>query len=501
MNGEIIRKILLKLVSLILLIVIINYIYKYFFYEQDLQRYSDVINLVRAVPNDADIIYIGESSNITFRDDDIDKRPISALISDYFPDLKVYDITKPASHAGIYKILLQNISEDSRVKTIIVTLNMRSFNTVWIHSKLETSLQKSMVLLKPYPPIVNRFLLSFKAYDIKTEEERTEQIKEFWKKDTLHFPYKFPFTNVIQWDKWMSKTGIKGANGKRDWKKTNLACHYIKTYGFQIDTLNNPRIKDFDDIISLAKKRGWNLVFNLLAENVEKAEKLVGKDIVFLMKENRDILKKYFQNRGIPVVDNLTIVPDTQFIDQNWTTEHYAEDGRKLIAKNVASALKEFYPGKYKKMGYSNTLQTGFFNNCDDGVIWGQMSSVTSEASFSGSKSSKTGKGNKYSIVFSYPLKLMPDSLKNKIDIAFKVKPETDNPTGALVIQAKGEKFNSFSQSYSLKGKVNQAGKWQNFNKTFIIPDSIKDADLIKIYLFNPSNEIIYLDDFKIDFK
>jgi len=140
MNGEIIRKILLKLVSLILLLVVINYIYKYFFYEQDLQHYSDVINLVRAVPNDADIIYIGESSNNSFRDDDIDKRPISALISDYFPDLKVYDITKPASHAGIYKILLQNIPGESRVKTIIVTLNMRSFNTVWIHSKLETSL-------------------------------------------------------------------------------------------------------------------------------------------------------------------------------------------------------------------------------------------------------------------------------------------------------------------------------------------------------------------------
>ncbi len=501
MNRGIIKKITIKLVSLILLLVVLNYIYKFFFYEKDLQRYSDVINLVRAVPNDVDIVYIGESSNNSFRDDDIDKRPISALISDYFPDLKIYDITKPASHSGIYKILLQNIPEESQVKTIIVTLNLRSFNTVWIHSKLETSLQKSMVLLKPYPPIVNRFLLSFKAYDIKTEEERVRQIKEIWEKDTLHFPYKFPFKNVLEWDKWMSKTGIKGADGKRDWDKTSLACQYIKTYGFQIDTMNNPRIKDFDKIISLAKMRGWNLVFNLLAENTEKAKKLVGKDIVFLMKENGDILKKYFQNRGISVVDNLNVIPDDQFINQNWTTEHYAENGRKLIAKNVASALKRFYPDMYKKVEYSNILQTSFFNNCEDGVIWGQMSSVTSETSFSGNKSSKTGNGIKYSIVFLYPLKLIPDSLKNEIDIAFKVKPESDSHNGALIIQAKGKNFKNFSQSFSLKGQINQVGKWQDFHQTFIIPDSIKNADLIKIYLFNPSNNIIYLDDFKIDFE
>ena len=501
MERKLIRKIALKFVSLLFLLVVINYIYKYFFYEHDLQRYSDVINLVRAVPNDADVIYIGESSNNSFRDDDLDKRPISALIADYFPELKVYDITKPASHSGIYKILLQNIPEDSKVKTIIVTLNLRSFNAVWIHSKLETSLQKSMVLLKPYPPIVNRFLLSFKAYDIKTEEERTKQVKDEWAKETLHFPYRFPFKNVIQWDKWMAETGIKGPDGKKDWDKTQLACHYIKTYGFQIDTMTNPRIKDFDDIILLAKKRGWNLIFNLLAENTEKANKLVGKDIVFLMKENGEILKNYYQNRGITVVDNLTVVEDDQFINQNWTTEHYAEKGRKLIAKNVASALRNFYPEKYKKVTYTRKLQTTFFNNCDSNLIWGQMSSITDEASYSGSKSSKTGNGNKYSIVFMYPLKIMPDSLKNKIDIEFKVKMESENNNGSLMIQAKGENFKNFSKSYSLKNQITEVGKWQDFNQTFIIPDSIKDADLIKVYLFNPSKEIIYLDDFKVEFK
>ncbi|PKP23961.1 MAG: DUF4843 domain-containing protein, partial [Bacteroidetes bacterium HGW-Bacteroidetes-22] len=147
------KKLSLKIVLLLVLLIVLNFVYKTWFYESDLQKYAELINLVRAVPNDADIVYIGESSNITFRGDDIDKRPISAFIADYFPGLKTYDITKPASHAGIYKVLLENIPVESKVKTIVVTLNLRSFDAQWIYSNLETSLQKSLVLIKPYPPL------------------------------------------------------------------------------------------------------------------------------------------------------------------------------------------------------------------------------------------------------------------------------------------------------------------------------------------------------------
>ena len=345
-------KILLKLISLILFLVAFNYIYKIFFLERDIQEFSDVINIVRAVPNDADILYIGESSNNTNSGKDIDTRPISAFVGDFFPELKVNDITVPASHAGIFKILLENIPKTSEVQTLLVTLNLRSFNAQWIYSNLETPLQKSVVLLKSYPPLVNRFLLSFKAYDIKTKSERNKQLKAKWKRDRFNLSRDFPHDNVIQWDKWMANTGIKDKNGDINKAQTELACHYIKAYGFQIDTLNNPRIKDFNAIVKLAERRGWNLVFNLMAENTEKADQLVGNDLVSMMDENRKLLIKYYQSRGVLVVDNLFSVEDNQFIDQNWTTEHYAENGRKTIARNVAATLKIYHRDHYKVVDY-----------------------------------------------------------------------------------------------------------------------------------------------------
>ncbi|MEN8228343.1 MAG: DUF4843 domain-containing protein [Bacteroidota bacterium] len=496
-----IKKIAIRIIILVIILISINYIYKYSFLEQDIQRHSAVINLVRAVPNEIDIIYLAESSNMAIRGNDIDKRPISAFVADHFPTLKVIDITKPASHAGIYKVLLENIPDSSNVKTVIVTLNLRSFNAQWIYSELETPLRKSMVLLKSYPPIINRFLLSFKAYDIKTDKEREQQFKRKWKKDKFNLPFEFQFENVIEWDQYMWKSGIKNPDGTKNQQLTELACHYIKAYAFQIDTLSNPRIEDFNAIVKLAEARGWNLLFNLLPENSEKAEQLVGEELLYLMNENSELLQQYYQSRGVKVVNGLHEVEDEQFIDQDWTTEHYAEKGRKIVAQHVAEAVKDFHPGKFVEIEYSDKIQTSFLNNCDGQVVWGQMQTITDEMAFSGTKSSKTGNENDFSITFEYPLKQLPDSSKNNVSVSFKVNKESLDRKGQLVIQANGANFKNYWKGIDLNQQIHKANSWEDFHQTIPIPDSIKQADIIKIFLYNPSDEIIFIDDFQIDFE
>ena len=495
------KKILIKSAMLAVVLVAIGFIYQRWFYEKDLQQYSDVINTVRAVPKDADIIYVGESSNITYRADDMDKRPISAFLAEHFPHLKVCDITKSAAHAGIYKILLEHIPVDNKEKTIIVTLNLRSFNAQWIYSDLETPLQKSMVLLKDYPPIFNRFLLSFKAYDIKNENDRKAQIKHKWKKDELKFPYKFPYKNVIEWDGWMFHHGYKDKNGKVDSALTVLACHYIKGYAFQIDTLTNPRIKDFDNIVALAKKRGWHLVFNLMAENTQKAKALIGDDLLYLINQNVNLLVDYYERKGVKVINNLNQIEDEEFIDQNWTTEHYAEKGRKKIAYLVANAIKPWYPNDYIDVKYTNTYQTEFFNDCDKGLIWGQIQTYTKEVAFSGTQSSVTNMKYNFSITFEYPVKIIPDSLKNIINIDFQYYQTSLNHDAKLVVEASGKNISYFWYGMDLKPEMKDVNKWIHYQKNFTIPDSIRQADLIKIYVYNPSNTNIYIDDLHIKFK
>ena len=343
-----IQKIVLRLFVLMLLLVGMNYVYKILFFKKDLHAYSADIALVeKVIDNGYEIVYLGESSNHTCREDDTDRRKISQMISDFYPTLSMGDITRPAVHAEMYYEYLRNIPENSTVKTVIVTLNLRSFGADWIYSKLETPLQKSIILLKDQPPLYSRFLLSFKGYDIKTEKERGRQVIDKWEKDILQFPYPFPYSNTNQWDKAMATEQIKNDDGSPNQTLTELACHYIKSYGFQIDTLNNPRIKDFDRIVSLAKERNWNLILNLMAENTERANELIGEDLLFLMRGNRDLLINRYSHENVWVVDNLECVPNEQYIDQDWTTEHYAEKGRGIVARNVAECLRNIYPEKY----------------------------------------------------------------------------------------------------------------------------------------------------------
>jgi hypothetical protein len=331
--------IFLNILAIIILLIGMNMVYKTFFLEKDLQTHSDIINLTRKVVSDScDMVYIGESSNIAFVWEENDHRTISDMIAACLPDHKVGNISKGALHAGIYYELLRHIPETAPVKTVIVTMNLRSFDVDWIYSDLETPLQESIVLLKNRPALYNRFLLSFKGYDERTNTERSKQ-RDKHEKTPLHFPYDFPYHNAPEWRKAQSQLYIINPDTASQINLTNLSCTYISIYAFQIDTLTNPRIKDFNKIVALAKQRGWHLYFNLLAENTEQAQQLAGNDLLFLMRQNKDLLVKYYEKQGVTVIDNLEAVPDSAFIDRNWTTEHYTQQGRSIIAKRVSEKL------------------------------------------------------------------------------------------------------------------------------------------------------------------
>lgn len=494
-----IKKLIYKILLFLLGLVALNYIYKYTLFEKDLLKYSDIIELIRAVPDSTEILYVGESSNTSTFKTDQDRRPISAFVGDYFPNKVVSDITKPASHAGNYFVYLQNLPKDSDLETVIVTLNLRSFNAQWIYSDLETALQKSMVLLRPYPPLVNRFMLSFKDYDIKTDDERATQFKEKWDRDILRFPYQFPYKTVAEWDYYQAQKGILNEDGSRNQELTELSCHYIKAYGFQIDTNNHIRLKDFDKIIELAKKRHWNLVFNLMAENYQKAEQLVGSDLVFLMEENRKKLIQYFKDRDVPVVDNLYAVDDELFTDQNWTTEHYHEKGRKTVAKNVAESLKVFYPKEYYDAKLVKEIPTKYFNDCESELYWGQEQTFTTEKAYSGKHSSKFGGGQDFSLTLEIPTSQIPE--KKFLNIDFQIYRTELSENTKLVIELSGAHYEYTWNGYSINQLTQKTNQWENVHYSFALPADIKDADVLKVYLYQPDSSLVYLDDFGVEFR
>ncbi len=343
-----IKTICIKVFLLTLILTGLNFIYTKLFFEKDLSEKCIEAVEIRKTQETTDIYYFGESSNVTFQPGDSIENSISEITNFFFPKLKITNINKYATHGGIYRQWIKELDlSKKKPKAMVITLNLRSFGSAWIHSKLETQLQESMVLTRPYPNLFNRFCLSLQAFDNKTEQQREKEMLEDWKTTELVFNKPFKYKTVSAWDYGTAQGGFLKADGTWDTEKIVLACHYIKGYAFNVKE-ENPRIKDFDEIAGWCHKNGVNLYLNLMAENIEYADSLVGKELVFLMTQNRDFLVKRYSKNNCKVVDNLELVKGKQFIDQNWTTEHYNYKGRMAIAKNLALALKEQYSKEFK---------------------------------------------------------------------------------------------------------------------------------------------------------
>ena len=329
------RKLGMKLLLLTAVLALLDVLYYYTFYPKDLQEHCSLMSLSqKAVQDHYDIVYLGESSNHSFSEADTDKRYICMMVEDFLPGHKVGNLAKDACHAGIYYDILRNIPQENDIQTVIVTVNMRSFSSEWINSNLETALRKEQVMMKKAPALYKRMLLAFKAYTHWTEEEREEEVLKGLKQQHFNIP-DFPYHNASEWDRAIGKNGMLFDGSYPSADTIALACHYIKDFAYQLDE-QNPRIRDLDNIVKLCQKRGWNLIFSILADNMDQINALVGPELPWLMRQNNQYIINRYEHQGVTVVDNYNAVRDEDFLDRDFPTEHYTQTGRLTIARNIA---------------------------------------------------------------------------------------------------------------------------------------------------------------------
>lgn len=331
-----IMRLAVKGLLLAAVLVVLDVVYRLTLYPRDLEENCTLMQRsMIPVSEEADVVYLGESSNHAVADDELDQRFISDMLQDLLPDHRVGNLDKDACHAGVYYDIMRNIPAESPVRTAVVTVNIRSFSTEWIYSDLETALNKERVMMKKAPALYRRLLLAFKGYTHWSDAERDKIVRTGLKRQSFDPPADLPYATATQWDRAVaSDMWSRGVSQDT----IVLATHYVKCFACQVDD-DNPRIRDLDRIVSLCQRRGWRLVFHILPDNEEQMAELVGPELVELVHRNGTFVEQRYRAMGVTVVNNQGIVADADFRDRDYPTEHYRQAGRLAVASAISHAI------------------------------------------------------------------------------------------------------------------------------------------------------------------
>lgn len=333
----------LRVVAIFVILFIGNYLYTNTLWPKDVSKHADLVDSLQKYQFNTDILYLSSSSNYFAPGNDTNKLFISQWIQEGLPNQRVHSIHKGYMHAGVFKTILENLDTASTVHTLILEMNLRSFGAFWVFSNVETNYSMQQLLMnQSIPPLARRAMLSLGAYDNKTDAERKKQFVDWWKHDELVFPYPFEYKYVTDWDKGLANSGrFVKENGNWDYDQIGFACNIVKAFAFHIDTLNHPRIKDFDAIVKLAAERNLRLILCILPEDVEKAERMVGKEIPYLLNQSADLLVQRYHSKDVQVVNCLNMLPADCYYE-GFPTEHYYSHGKKQVANSLLQVLKEY---------------------------------------------------------------------------------------------------------------------------------------------------------------
>lgn len=159
-------------------------------------------------------------------------------------------------------------------------------------------------------------------------------------------------------------------------------------------------------------------------------------------------------------------------------------------------------PDQRENMEVKNTLIYTNLENSDsllstEPVAWINGHTLVSDRAHSGTQSSRVDQDNEFSIVYQQKVGYISTPLPKKLDINAWIYAEEEAPHGHMVVNISDA---AYYQSYPIAAYFAKGREWRQFSGSFILPDSLKPSDEIKIYLWNNRKSRLWIDDIRLEF-
>ena len=399
-------------------------------YRQERAKFSPMAAKLDSAFGNGDVVYLGESSNTSFNPwTDTFGYSVSEFLQMYLPQNRVRGVSHDGYHVGLFSQMLglmpehwalrapgfeefnrgdldaggektalgslkYGVSKDNWYKlndgkpsrkTVVITVNMRSFGPSAMFNGNEASNQQEAIFYSHRTALLNRVFVSLHHYDNRDSREM-ERAKTQWfrtkdlRLDNSTYGRHYGIThgdgglksdgevwyyhNTVKW--WLRDLQRQCApvSGEADLARVMpMAEAYLKEFAFLLDE-ENPRVQALDAIVAKCKQEQVNVVFVLLMPNFDHANRLFGEELTQLMDYNMDFLRKRFAgwekeyNKGdfkVGYVDVQRLYGDwaggQHYTDQWYPTEHVDAHVRRFIAQKTAEKILAFQ--------YRDRIQTG----------------------------------------------------------------------------------------------------------------------------------------------
>lgn len=130
-------------------------------------------------------------------------------------------------------------------------------------------------------------------------------------------------------------------------------------------------------------------------------------------------------------------------------------------------------------------------------VAWKNLSTLAEGGAFSGRMASKLDQQNEFSVVFEQKIGYIAETNPKRFTFQAMVLSPEPFPAAFMVASISGT---DFYRSYPISEFLPEAGKWEKVRTSFALPDSLKPADQLKIYIWNRKKSEVLTDDFSFEF-
>ena len=298
-------------------------------YRQERAKFSPMAAKLDSAFGNGDVVYLGESSNTSFNPwTDTFGYSVSEFLQMYLPQNRVRGVSHDGYHVGLFSQMLGLMPEhwaDSGRKTVVITVNMRSFGPSAMFNGNEASNQQEAIFYSHRTALLNRVYVSLHHYDNRDSREMERAKTQWFRTKDLrlgsgaersdshrvsnhsegnHYGLThkgnklngegFYNHNTVKW--WLRDLQRQYApvSGDADLARVMpMAEAYLKEFAFLLDE-ENPRVQALDAIVSKCKQEQVNVVFVLLMPNFDHAHRLFGAELTQLMDYNMDFLRKRF---------------------------------------------------------------------------------------------------------------------------------------------------------------------------------------------------------------